>query len=93
MKLELWINNINQKKLYMFLTPAQLVEEARNEIEDFPDECFKSSSLQSTLLISVYPMFLKQQNSSSTYKATLKLNHSLVKSNYKNFRQKFPVIS
>ena len=37
MKLELWSNKINQKKLYMFPTLAQLVEEAANEIdiEDF----------------------------------------------------------
>ena len=33
MKLELWIYKINQKKLYMFPTLAQLVEEAANEID------------------------------------------------------------
>ena len=33
MKLELWINKINQKKLYMFPTLAQLVEESANEID------------------------------------------------------------
>ena len=33
MKLELWINKINLKKLYMFPTLAQLVEEAANEID------------------------------------------------------------
>ncbi|CAB4063425.1 unnamed protein product [Lepeophtheirus salmonis] len=33
MKLELRINKINQKKLYMFPTLAQLVEEAGNEID------------------------------------------------------------
>ncbi|XP_068226334.1 zinc finger BED domain-containing protein 5-like [Palaemon carinicauda] len=32
MKLELWITKINQKKLYMFPTLAQFVEEAANEI-------------------------------------------------------------
>ena len=33
MKSELEINQINQKKLYMFLTLAQLVEESPNHID------------------------------------------------------------
>ena len=33
MKLELWINKINEKKLYMFPTLTQIVEEAADEID------------------------------------------------------------